>query len=238
MNKIKNNCPNCGAHISIPKEERNSSTYTCPYCSSLLRIEPDPDASIKDFSDTAHFRWKIEVLEKSIPETTGTFRGWNKVVFLPLFLFPVIIFFFISKNINFPGFFFSGDIACSGTDLIQLVNKNISSIEASGNCRVILNGVKVNTDSPAIIAGDNTEITIVNSQIKTKRTAIRAKDYAKISIVSSTVMSDTTAFDVKGNARIKLSSSTARGKINLFIKEKSAGIDLHNSSVKGNKLYK
>jgi DNA-directed RNA polymerase subunit RPC12/RpoP len=235
MKEVENNCPNCGARINIPNEKKNISTYTCPYCSTLLRIEPEHETSRPGPIDTG-FHWKIEVFEKSASQKTGSFRGWNKVVFLPLFLFPVIVFFFISMNIDFHGFFSSGNITCSGTDLIQLVNKNISSVEARGNCRVILNGVKVNTDSHAIKARDNADITMVNSQIKTKKTAIKAKDNAKISIVSSTIMSDTTAFDIKGNARIKLSGSTARGKINLFIKEKRAVFGQHNSSVKGKKV--
>ncbi len=236
MNEVKNNCPNCGANISIPGENIESSAYTCPYCGTLLRIKPEHDVSESGFTDSSHIHWKIEIFENShFLKTSSSFPG-KKLAFLPLLLLPFIVYTVISKSLPFRGIFSSDEIVCSGVERVSIVNREISSVDASDNCRVVLNNVQINSDSPAVKAKDYADITIVNSEIKTGKTAIRANDNAKISIVNSSIRSDTTVFNAGGNALIKLTSSTAVGKENLFIREKNARIDSHNSTVKGKRV--
>ena len=234
MKTKKNNCPNCGANIVIPNNITDATTYTCPYCSTLLDFERDYSSTLNDHSS---YLWKITVHNDSSIIKKKTTRIQLVILIFAIFVPLFIIVGFFAKNTSID-FISSGAFNCSGNDHLSLLNKKISSINASANCRVILNDVKIISKSTAINAKDNARITILNSTINAKKSAIMVEDNVKISIMNSTVLSKDTAFNIKGKSSLRLINSSANGKINLYKKDKSSQISIINSSTTGNKIEK
>ena len=228
MNNIEQNCPNCGANVPIPKNIYDSLHITCAYCNTLLHIKPIKTPS--HFNGTNSYNIKIYGINKKRDKKINKVQTVILILSTVVPLIFLLVFFGKHTAIDFIS---SGKIICSGNEHLSLLNKQIVYIEAKENCLVILNDVRVISNSTALHIRDNARITIINSKIEAKDVAINAADNVKILIMNSTIFSKNTVFSVFGKAAIKVINCTATGMKNLYIKNKNSKINLNSSTTKG-----
>lgn len=236
MNNVNNKCPNCGATITFHDDMTGSRHYTCPYCKTVLTIKPEKSVPAAGPIDQSSIIWSIEISDSSMSRGTRTIRPKYFLFFLPVFILAAVVLMLRYTGISITGSGSPGRITCSGTQLISLLNKKISGLDAGGSCRVILNNVEIASSGTGITAKDNANITAVNSTIHTAGTAVTTSDSAEISLVNSVVTSDGTAFAAKGKSRIKIINSTASGRRVLYIRDKTSRIHIIGSTLKGKKV--
>ncbi len=236
MNDVYDKCPNCGATITFHDDMTGSRHYTCPYCKTVLTIKPEKSVPAAGPIDQSSITWSIEIYDSSMSRGTRTIRPKYFLFFLPVFILAAVVLMLRYTGISITGSGSPGRITCSGTQLISLLNKKISGLDAGENCRVILNNVEIASSGTGITAKDNANITVVNSTVHAKETAIITRDSAEISLVNTTISSGGTAFAAKGKSRIKIINSTASGRKNLYIKDKTSRIRVVGSTLKGKKV--
>nr|HPJ39735.1 hypothetical protein [Spirochaetota bacterium] len=236
MNEVHNKCPNCGAAITIDDDMTVGRHYTCPYCRTILNIKPEERIPAAAPILQSSIVWSIEISDSNVSRGKQTIHPRYFLFLLPVFILVAVTMILRNAGISIPGFGSSGKVTCSGTKLLHLHKKKISSLVARENCRVILNNVEIDSSGTGITAKDNANITAVNSTVHAAGTAVIIRDSAEISLVSSTVTSSGTAFVAKGKSLIKIINCTASGRENLYIRDKTSRIHIIGSTLKGKKV--
>lgn len=236
MNKVHNKCPNCGAAITICDDMTGSRQYTCPYCRTVLNIKPEEHGPAAGPILQSSIVWSIEISGSNMSRGKQAINPRYFLFLLPVFILVAVVMILRNAGISIPGFGGPEEVTCSGTKLLHLHKKKISSLIARENCRVILNNVEIDASGTGITAKDNANITAVNSTVHAAGTAVITRDNAEISLVNAVVTGSGTAFVAKEKSRIKIINCTASGREILYIRDNTSTIHIIGSTLKGKKV--
>jgi hypothetical protein len=87
-------------------------------------------------------------------------------------------------------------------------------VVCSGGQDIRLEGVRLETTTPAIVAGGGCQVTIVDSEILSDEVAITASGGAQITIENSLISGRSGAATIAGTAQVSARGSELRGRIN------------------------